>query len=159
MWCHLSRLRLKTTSEKMREIWGCGIREKWVHLLFIAHPSSLLEASSSRLHCIVGTPRKKARLKITFSDTSISLLLKSNCDVSIGGALFEKEPVNSHCLLSFHYDTYAANLSVTEVSQAGTGIYQSPEGAGDLTEDKPYRVINTYLFWWIAQICLLVHEA
>lgn len=42
---------------------------------------------------------------------------------------------------------FAANLSVTEVSQAGAGIYQSLEGAGDLTEDKPHWVINPYLFW------------
>lgn len=38
---------------------------------------------------------------------------------------------------------HVLQTSVTEVSQAGAGIYESLEGAGDLTEDKPHRVINT----------------
>lgn len=52
--------------------------------------------------------------------------------------------VNSCCLLDNAYTgIHVLQTSVTEVSQAGAGIYESLEGAGDLTEDKPHRVINT----------------
>lgn len=52
------------------------------------------------------------------------------------------------------------SLCVTEVSQAGAGIYKSLEGAGDLTEDKPYWVINTCLAYLSGELhrSLLVHE-
>jgi len=37
------------------------------------------------------------------------------------------------------------SLCVAEVSQTGAGVYKSPEGAGDLTEDQPHWVIITCL--------------
>ncbi len=46
-WCHLSqhRLRLKTTSLKMKKIWGCGVRKKWAYQTSVTRSSSLLKAS------------------------------------------------------------------------------------------------------------------
>ena len=37
-------------------------------------------------------------------------------------------------------------MCLAEVSQACAGIYQSLEGAGDITEDQPHWVISSYLF-------------
>lgn len=53
-----------------------------------------------------------------------------------------------------HNDKSAAKLSfvLTEISQAGAGIYKSLEGAGDLAEDKPHWVINTCLSYFSGKL-------
>lgn len=46
---------------------------------------------------------------------------------------------------SLHSAKPTRKPSLAEVSQAGSGVYKSSEGAGDLSEDKSHRVIDPLL--------------